>query len=65
MRVCLYATNLRCRTALHTQREDGQTCTQDKTFENKFPMSLGKPMHVAVGCEKQDNHVLIVIGMMI
>jgi len=58
-------THLRCRAALYTAQQDGQSCTPDNTPTQVFPMSPGVAMPAVEGCSKQDYQVLIIVGMMV
>jgi hypothetical protein len=58
-------THLRCRAALYTAQDSGQTCTPDKTPTDVFPMNPGLAMPMVEGCSKRDYQVLIVVGMMV
>jgi hypothetical protein len=58
-------THLRCRAALYTAQDSGQSCTPDKTPKDVFPMSPGVAMPMVEGCNKRDYQVLIVVGMMV
>lgn len=58
-------THLRCRAALYTAQNAGQSCTPEKTPVGVFPMSPGISMPAVEGCDKRDYQVLIVTGMMV
>jgi hypothetical protein len=58
-------THLRCRSARYTPAASGNSCSPDKAPMSAFPVSPGASMPPVEGCNKQDYHVLIVIGMVV
>jgi hypothetical protein len=56
-------THLRCRSARYTPETLANSCSPDKAPMSSFPVAPGGPMPPVEGCDKQDYHVLIVIGM--
>ena len=58
-------THLRCRAALYTAKDDGESCMPENTPTQVFPMSPGVTMPAVEGCSKRDYQVLIVVGMIV
>jgi len=56
-------THLRCRSARYTPAAGANSCSPAKAPMTAFPVAPGGPMPPVEGCNKQDYHVLIVIGM--
>lgn len=58
-------THLRCRSARYTPAAGENSCSPAKAPAAAFPVAPGAAMPPVEGCNKQDYHVLIVIGMVV
>jgi len=58
-------THLGCRAAFYTPADDNADCSPDQAPVSVFPMTPETQMPHVPGCNKQDYHVLVIVGLVI